>query len=135
MQVRLLRRVLNIKEMTYEKQTIYGKLPSKSNCYRIITLHGHGSLAKQKVLKEYEKNFYSQCSLRDKNISGFFKLTVDIYHENSRPDLDNGFKILLDCLQTCKAIKNDRQCMEIHARKLIDKVNPRIEFSIEEVEL
>ena len=32
-------------------------------------------------------------------------------------------------------IKNDRQCMEINARKLIDKLNPRIEFIIEEVEL
>jgi Holliday junction resolvase RusA-like endonuclease len=52
-----------------------------------------------------------------------------------RPDLDNGMKILLDCLQGCKAIQNDRQCVEIHARKLIDKNNPRVEFVIEEVEL
>lgn len=121
--------------MIYDKQIIRGKIPSKSNCYRIITLYGHGSLAKQKVLKEYEKAFYVQCGLRDKNIKGFFKLTVDVYHENLRPDLDNAFKILLDCLQGCRVIKNDRQCMEINARKLIDKVNPRVEFIIEEVEL
>ena len=121
--------------MIYQKQTIYGKLPSKSNAYRIVTLYGHGSLAKQKVLKEYEKSFYLQCSLRNAGIKGFFKITVDVYHENMRPDLDNGMKILLDCLQGCKAIQNDRQCVEIHARKLIDKNNPRVEFVIEEVEL
>lgn len=124
-----------IKDMEYKRQIIYGKLPSKSNSYRIVTLCGHGSLAKQKVLKEYEKSFYMQCSLRNAKIDGFFKLSVDVYHENMRPDLDNGFKILLDCLQGCKAIKNDRQCVEIRARKLIDKNNPRVEFVIEEVEL
>ena len=51
------------------------------------------------------------------------------------PDLDNAFKILLDCLQGCKTIKNDRQCVEIVARKLIDKENPRVEFTIEEIEI
>nr|DAY93119.1 MAG TPA: Endodeoxyribonuclease RusA [Caudoviricetes sp.] len=121
--------------MIYDKQIIRGKIPSKSNCYKIVTLYGHGSLAKQKVLKEYEKTFYVQCGLRDKKIKGFFKINVDVYHENLRPDLDNAFKILLDCLQSCKAIENDRQCVEIHARKLVDKLNPRIEFVIEEVEL
>lgn len=120
--------------MIYQ-QVIQGKLPSKSNCYKIVTLYGHGSLAKQKVLKEYEKSFYLQCGLRNANIKGFFKLSVDVYHENMRPDLDNGLKILLDCLQSCKAIQNDRQCVEIHARKLIDKEKPRIEFTIEEIEL
>lgn len=120
--------------MIYQ-QVIQGKLPSKSNCYKIVTLYGHGSLAKQRVLKEYEKSFYLQCGLRNANIKGFFKLSVDVYHENMRPDLDNGLKILLDCLQSCKVIQNDRQCVEIHARKLIDKEKPRIEFTIEEIEL
>lgn len=121
--------------MIYTKQTITGKIPSKSNCYKIITLNGHGSLAKQKVLKEYEKSFYLQCGLRNANIKGLFKLSADVYHENMRPDLDNAFKILLDCLQICKVIQNDRQCVEINARKLVDKNNPRVEFVIEEVEL
>jgi Holliday junction resolvase RusA-like endonuclease len=115
--------------------TIQGKIPSKSNSYKIITIAGHSSLGKQKVLKEYEQSFFLQCPLRGKNIAGYFKLSVDVYYENMRPDLDNCLKILLDCLQQCKAIKNDRQCVEIHARKLIDKNNPRVEFIIEEVEL
>lgn len=119
----------------YQKQVIYGKVPSKSNCYKIITLFNHSSLAKQKALKEYEKAFFLQCSLRGEYISQFFKMDIDVYYENMRPDLDNSFKIILDCLQAVKAIKNDRLCVEIHARKLIDKANPRVEFCIEEVEL
>jgi len=117
----------------YPKQTVHGKVPSKSNCYKVVTIRGHGSLAKQNVLKVYEKSFFMQCSLRGACIKGYFRLSADIYHENMRPDLDNAFKILLDCLQQCKAIKNDRQCVEIRARKLIDKADPRVEFTIEEV--
>lgn len=114
-------------------QTILGKIPSKSNCYKIVTINGHSSLSKSKALKEYEKQFYIQCSTREKMIEGYFKLTIDVYYENMRPDLDNSFKICLDMLQACRVIKNDRQCVEINARKLVDKSNPRIEFTIEEI--
>ena len=112
---------------------IYGNAPSKANQYKIITLGGHGSLAKTSALKEYEKKFYLQCSYRNKNIQGFFELYVDVYFHSNQPDLDNSLKCLLDCLQTCKAIKNDRNCVKIVANKFIDKNNPRIEFTIVEV--
>ena len=119
----------------HERQVIYSDIPSKANSYRIIHIAGHYSLGKTKSLKEYEQKFYLQCSLRNKNIERMFKISIDAYFGSNRKDLDGCFKILLDCLQSCKAIKNDRQCVEIHARKLIDKNNPRIEFVIEEVEL
>lgn len=113
------------------KQIIHGKVPSKSNCYKIITLSGHGSLAKQPTLKEYEKSFYLQCNqYRGQMISGLFELHLNVFYENQRPDLDNCFKTVLDCLQGCKAIKNDRNCVKIVAEKFIDKTNPRIEFEI-----
>lgn len=118
--------------MTYPKQIIIGQPPSKSNCYRVITLHGSGSLAKTSTLKTYEDAFFLQCSLRGKMISKRFMLDVDVYYSSDRPDLDNALKAILDCLQQCKAIKNDRLCAEIRARKLIDKKNPRIEFTITE---
>lgn len=118
--------------MIYE-ETILGKVPSKSNCYKIISIAGHASLCKQNVLKQYEKTFFMQCKCRGIMLKQPFKLTADVYHENNRPDLDNAFKIVLDCLQTCKVIENDRYCVEIHARKLIDKNNPRIVLKIEEL--
>lgn len=115
------------------EQVIYGSVPSKSNCYKIITIGGHSSLAKTSAMKEFEKRFYLQCGYRNRNIQGFFELYVDVFFQSNQPDLDNSLKGLLDCLQTCNAIKNDRYCVKIVARKLVDKNNPRIEFTIVEV--
>lgn len=119
--------------MIYAKQTIYGQPPSKSNGYKIIFSGGHSRLGKTDAMKTYEQNFFMQCSLRKKGICKRFKLTIDVYFQSDRPDLDNALKIVLDCLQACEAIKNDRLCTKIIADKLIDKKNPRIEFTIEEM--
>lgn len=118
--------------MGYPRQTIYGQPPSKSNSYKIIKCGAFHKLGKTDATKRYEESFFMQCSLRNANISKRFKLTIDVYFSSDRPDLDNALKVVEDCLQSCKAIKNDRLCAEIHARKLIDKENPRIEFEIEE---
>lgn len=116
------------------EQVIYGQPPSKSNQYRIITLSGHGSLAKTTTLKEYEKRFYLECgAYRNRNIKGFFEIYLDVYFQSNRPDIDNCLKVVLDCLQSCKAITNDRNCVKIVANKFIDKQNPRIEFTLVEV--
>ena len=119
--------------MIYARQTILGQPPSKSNSYKIITINGHSKLGKTEATKKYETDFFMQCTLRKKGICKRFKLTLDVFYSSDRPDLDNSCKVILDCLQTCGAIKNDRLCAEIHARKLIDKRNPRIEFVIEEL--
>ena len=118
-----------------EKVTILGQAPSKSNSYKIITIGNHSSLGKTPVLKEYERSFYIQCPIRDKMITGYFKLYADVFFTTQSHDLDNSLKIILDCLQECKVIKNDNRCVEIRARKFIDKVNPRIELLIEEVDI
>lgn len=112
---------------------VYGHVPSKSNQYNIIKLGNRYSLAKTKSMKEYEEKFFLQCGYRNKNIGGFFELYADVYFQSNQPDLDNSLKGLLDCLQSCKAIKNDRYCVKIVANKFIDKNNPRIEFTIVEV--
>lgn len=120
-------------EKSYPKVTIYGDVVSKSNQYRIINIGGHASLKKSDAVKEFEKKFYLQNKLRNAHIDGFFKIYLDAYFSSNRKDLDGAFKLILDTLQTSGTIKNDRQCTEIHARKFIDKVNPRIEFTIVEV--
>lgn len=114
-----------------EKFIIHGQPPSKSNAYRIISIGGHTSLGKTRATKAYEEAFFMQCPLRAAEIAQRFKLTADVYFGSDRPDLDNALKVILDCLQACKAIKNDRLCAEIHARKLIDKENPRIEIQLD----
>ena len=119
---------------SYPKVVIYGDVVSKSNQYRIITINGHASLKKSDAVKEFEKKFYLQCgAYRNRDIKGFFELYADVYFQSNQPDLDNSLKGLLDCLQSCKAIRNDRNCVKIVANKFIDKLNPRIEFTLVEV--
>lgn len=122
------------------KQVITGTIPSKSNCYRIITFRkkgtdkSHASLAKTKQLAKYEKNFIIQCNkYRNANIDGYFQIEVDVYYPNQRSDLDNSLKVLLDCLQKVNAFKNDNKCIRIVANKYLDKNNPRIEFELKSV--
>lgn len=112
---------------------VYGHVPSKSNQYQIIKLGNRFSLAKTKAMKAFEEKFFLQCGYRNRNIQGFFELHADVYFQSNQPDLDNSLKGLLDCLQSCKAIKNDRNCVKIVANKFIDKNNPRIEFTLVEV--
>lgn len=117
--------------MDYGWQTVLGKTPSKSNCYRIITLGGHGSLAKTSALKAFESSFYMQCgNYRNLGLEGYFEFHCKVYYPTMSPDLDNALKCLLDCLQYAKAIKNDNKCVRIVAEKFIDKLNPRVEFKI-----
>ncbi len=119
-----------------EKQVIFGKVPSKSNCYKIITLRSsegksHGSLAKSAELKQYEKSFYIQCNkYRNKNIDQYFIFECDVYYPNQKSDLDNSCKVILDSLQSVGAIKNDNLCVRLVMNKYLDKLNPRAEFII-----
>jgi Holliday junction resolvase RusA-like endonuclease len=117
------------------RQTIYGNPPSKSNCYKIIKIGNHGSLAKTPALKKYENDFYIQCNqYRDKNIEGYFEFYIDVFYPSQKSDLDNSLKCVLDCLQKVKAISNDNKCVLIVARKFLDKLNPRVEFEIKKIE-
>jgi Holliday junction resolvase RusA-like endonuclease len=125
-----------VKELTRSEITkhaleelIYGVCPSKSNCYRI----GNKGLFKTKALTDYENKFYIQCKSRNRNLDGYFEIDLSVYYPNERSDLDNSLKIIMDCLQKCKVIKNDNKCIKITAQKYLDKVNPRIEFAIKEV--
>jgi Holliday junction resolvase RusA-like endonuclease len=112
-------------------QVIKGLIPSKSNCYRF---NPGGNMYKSKGLISYENTFYLQCNrYRNKNIEGFFEIYLEVYYPSMRSDLDGALKIFLDCLQKCKAIKNDNRCTKIVASKFVDKADPRIEFVIKEV--
>lgn len=113
------------------KQIIQGVCPSKSNLYRVDP---KGSMYKTKALTAYENAFFIQCNhYRDKNIQGYFEIHIDVYYPHQKSDLDNAMKVVLDCLQMCKAIKNDNKCVKIVANKFLDKKEPRIEFEIKEV--
>jgi Holliday junction resolvase RusA-like endonuclease len=112
--------------------TIKGQVPSKSNGYRIA----NNRLFKSIELKSYEVSFEWQIKkYRSENetLEGPFEIWIEVYFQSNRSDLDNASKVILDCLQTCGVIKNDRLCQFLVMRKHIDKENPRIEFRIDAV--
>ena len=118
----------------HEKVTIIGQVPSKSNGYQIIRIGGHSSLKKSDALVKYEQAFYMQMGVyRNLHIDGLFELHMDVYFTSMSHDIDNSLKVVLDCLQSGGAIKNDNRCTHIVARKFIDKTNPRIEFRLIEL--
>lgn len=117
------------------KATIYGNAPSKANCYKIIRIGGFSRLGKTPALVKYEESFIWQAGkLRDLNIDEPFEFHIDVYYPSKRSDLDNSLKLQLDVLQRIKCIKNDNDCCLIHARKFIDKLNPRVEITIRTLE-
>jgi len=118
----------------HDWQTIFGQCPSKSNSYRIIKIGGHSSLGKTTGLRAYEDSFYMQVGkYRGMMITGYFELHLRVYFTSMSHDLDNSLKIILDCLQHTKTIKNDNRCVKIVADKFLAKVNPRIEFKLIEI--
>lgn len=120
-----------------EKETIYGEVVGKANNYIVVPdrKFGEGRLVKNEKIRAYEKSFVNQCRIyKDKLINGRFKLFADVFYLHNGYDLDNSLKTILDCLQYCKAITNDKLCVSIIANKHIDRRNPRVTFWIEELE-
>ena len=117
-------------------EEIRGQCVSKKNNYTVgNNKHGERYIVKTQRLKDYERSFVDQCTIyKDRNIDKPFKLWVIVYESSNSYDLDNSLGSILDGLQYAKAIRNDNQCIEIYSRKVIDPINPRVRFAIEELE-
>lgn len=66
-------------------------------------------------------------------LTGLLKVTIDAYRKADRGDLDNVLKITLDALNK-RAWEDDKQIVEILARRWQDANNPRLEIRVEQVE-
>ena len=115
---------------------VEGKVPSKSNSYKLATKGRTPIMYKGHDLKHYERNFIYQTPAKYKSllIDKPFKLHVIVYFDSRRPDIDNSLKIILDCLENTKTIKNDNLCYRLIAEKKIDKENPRVLIRLEVLE-
>lgn len=72
--------------------------------------------------------FEAQCPQLDSPILGDIKLDCNIFYRDRRSDLDES--LVMDMLQSCGVIKNDRQIKFKIIRHGIDKNNPRVEITI-----
>lgn len=117
-------------------ETIEGNPIAKANHYMVAVNPSTGErhINKDEVIRAYEKSFREQAKMyAGRFISSPFKLYVKAFFRTNANDLDNILKTLLDCLQDVKAISNDNLCVEIAAKKFVDKHHPRIMYAIEEL--
>lgn len=63
-------------------------------------------------------------------IPGFVSVSIGIFRQRKAGDLDGFLKVLLDSLQGV-AFENDKQVIEIHARRMDDPSNPRATITVE----
>lgn len=108
---------------------VLGKVPTKSNKYRI----GKGNFYRDESISLYEKDFAKQVTSKYKNR---FKnkdrliVMVDWYTTNFRQDIDAPLKILLDCMQKNQIIINDNRIDYLNIVRYIDRKNPRVEVGV-----
>jgi len=65
-------------------------------------------------------------------LQGEIILYADVYRERRSGDLDNRLKAILDSLNKI-AFNDDKQVVEIHARRFDDAKNPRVEIEVVEI--
>ncbi|CAB4122907.1 hypothetical protein UFOVP28_70 [uncultured Caudovirales phage] len=115
-----------------------GQCASKSNSRRIVFRKRESGKGRRPIsIKsasafEFSTAFEEQCPKFDAPLLGDLKLSCNIYYSSNRPDLDES--LVMDLLQKCGVVKNDRQfrCKDI--RHGVDKKRPRVEITISQME-
>ena len=108
-------------------------LPPSANAYWRSIPHGNSCRAiLSKAGRKYKASAeYALSAQRTELLTGPVAVTFTVFFPNKRGDLDNRIKPAGDVLQGF-AYENDRQIVEIHAYRRIDKDNPRLELTITE---
>lgn len=112
--------------------TILGNLQSKANSRRMIR---PGLVIKSKVALEYVNSALMQLKAPMRSRKPFEKPVAcefTVYYQSRRSDLDTS--LIRDVLQTAGVYLNDRQIVECHEYKHLDKTNPRVEILVYELE-
>lgn len=113
---------------SYGPCTVMGHLASKANGRR---WRGPGHSIKSQAALDFVSTFPLQLPTRkDAPFDKPVAMYVWAYYRDMRRDLD--IALLQDCIQKAHIIENDRQIVEIHARRFVDKERPRVIFELRE---
>lgn len=95
--------------------TIHGRIPTKKNRYRISR---NGGFFKPKDVTDFERMFGKEVAAqRVGMVRGPFRISVELLVGEHEPDLDGAVTTILDCLQLCEVIANDKDAVMIQASK------------------
>jgi len=108
---------------------VKGQLASKSNSRKIVKQEGSLRIIKNSKARKFVEDFGWQYPKVKMPYTGPLKLSCWVYYKDWRPDLD--IALLKDCLQLYRMIDNDRQVIEEHSYRGLDKKNPRVRVRIE----
>ena len=114
---------------------IHAECASKANSRRHVT---NASTGKSMFIKSKPALDFMAQAVKDifrdytgHIIEGPVQLSCRIFYSSRRPDLDAA--LVMDALQAAQVIDNDRQVWDLHATKLIDAANPRVEWSVRQI--
>ena len=87
---------------------------------------------KHPKLKTFERDFQHQVPSKVKlQIAGLVAVQLRVFYPDRRQDLDPS--IVYDLLQRHGVIVNDRQVVEKHEVRRVDRENPRVEITVREL--
>lgn len=109
---------------------IAGNPASKSNSRRVVRIGGMSRMIKSKRALDYSVVFKQQCPVLPDLLKGDLRITLHIWYDSRRPDLDE--TLILDLMQD-RIYANDRQVKERHCYWHLDTEHPRAEIVIEEI--
>ena len=102
--------------------------PSANRYWRVF----RGHAVKSREARTYQENVATIAKRHGmKPVSGEVAVSIDVYRPAKRGDLDNTLKVAIDALKGF-AYDDDKQVVELKARRFDDKKNPRIEVAVTE---
>ena len=125
--------------MNKMKIILTGRPITKKNSQRIVlTKGGKRFLIQSKQYLQYEKDclWNIKAQYKGETITGRVSLQVLYYMPDKRmPDLINLLQATADILEKARVIDNDKDIVSFDGSRIIgvDKVNPRCEITIKEV--
>lgn len=111
------------------KLVLSGKPVSVNQLYR-----GRRFLTPLGTATKADYSYQAKKQYKGAVLEGPVKVEVHVYFANAAADIDNALKGFFDSM-TGLLWKDDKQIVELHAYKLIDKQRPRIEISVVELEV
>lgn len=107
--------------------------PTVNTYWRMVVIGGAPRMLISAEGRSYKTRVGGLCAQRGvQPIDGPVRVVIDFYRPRKVGDLDNVLKAPLDALKSF-AYHDDKQIVELHARRHDDKDRPRVEVLIEPV--
>jgi len=113
------------------KHIIHGEVASKANSRRLVTFGGKPRFIKSKKALQFEKDLQMQVPRLNNMLEGDLAFHAAVYYPSRRQDLDPS--VILDALQGL-VYANDRQVKVISCARFLDKISPRAEIIVSEID-